>query len=51
MLVSQIGEIVDGIIFLSVDDIKLINSLLIKLQTPKEPIYVRDENTLGIVPS
>ena len=47
MLVPQIGEIVDGINFLSVDDIKLINSLLIKLQTPKEPIYVRDENTLG----
>lgn len=47
MLLSQIGEIVDGINFLSVDDIKLINSLLIKLQTPKEPIYVRDENILG----
>nr|WP_218057074.1 type II toxin-antitoxin system death-on-curing family toxin [Gilliamella apicola] len=47
MPMSQIGEIVDGINFLSVDDIKLINSLLIKLQTPKEPIYVRDENSLG----
>lgn len=47
MLLSQIGEIVDGINFLSVDDIKIINSLLIKLQTPKEPIYVRDENILG----
>lgn len=47
MLLSQIGEIVDGINFLSVDDIKLINSLLIKIQTPKEPIYVRDENILG----
>lgn len=39
MSVSQFGEIVEGITFLSIDDLKLINSLLIKLQTPKEPIY------------
>lgn len=47
MFVSQFGEIVEGINFLSIDDLKLINSLLIKLQTPKEPIYIRDENALG----
>ncbi|WP_294843529.1 type II toxin-antitoxin system death-on-curing family toxin [uncultured Gilliamella sp.] len=47
MSVSQFGEIVEGINFLSIDDLKLINSLLIKLQTPKEPIYIRDENALG----
>lgn len=44
MLVSQLGEIVDGINFLSVDDMKPINAQLIKLQTPKKLIYVRDEN-------
>lgn len=47
MPLSQIGEIVDGINFLSMDDLILINSLLIKLQTPKEPIRVRDKNLLG----
>ncbi|TEA26235.1 type II toxin-antitoxin system death-on-curing family toxin [Candidatus Schmidhempelia bombi] len=47
MHLSEFGKIVDGINFLSVDDIKLINSLLIQMQTPKEPIYVRDENALG----
>lgn len=47
MPLSQIGEIVDGIYYLSMDDLILINSLLIKLQTPKEPIQVRDKNLLG----
>ncbi|XKM14579.1 type II toxin-antitoxin system death-on-curing family toxin [Orbaceae bacterium ac157xtp] len=47
MFLSKFGKIIDGINFLSIEDIKLINSLLIQIQTPKEPIYVRDENALG----
>lgn len=40
MSLSQIGEIIDEINYLPMDDLILINSLLIKLQTPKEPIRV-----------
>ncbi len=47
MSLSQIGEIIDEINYLPMDDLILINSLLIKLQTPKEPIRVRDKNLLG----
>lgn len=47
MSLDRFGKIVDGINFLSIDDLIFINKTLIEAQTPNEPIYVRDQNLLA----
>lgn len=41
------GEFVEGINYLSVDDLVNINRVLIELQTPNEPIEVLNFNNLN----
>lgn len=44
---SEFGEICEGIRYLTVEDLKLINQRLIKLQTPNEMIGVLKPNELA----
>ncbi|XHY24890.1 type II toxin-antitoxin system death-on-curing family toxin [Candidatus Arsenophonus nilaparvatae] len=47
MMPFSFGETVDGIRYLSVDDIIYINKRLIESQTPNEPIKIINKNSLG----
>lgn len=47
MSLDRFRKIVDGINFLSIDDLIFINRTLIETQTSNEPIYVRDQNLLA----
>lgn len=47
MALSSFGEIVDGVNYLSVEDIAFINRFLIEKQTPNEPVEIINPNGLG----
>ncbi|EMI7476956.1 TPA: type II toxin-antitoxin system death-on-curing family toxin [Morganella morganii] len=47
MTLSSFGEIVDGVNYLSVEDIAFINRFLIEKQTPNEPVEIINPNGLS----
>ncbi|MEM8290308.1 type II toxin-antitoxin system death-on-curing family toxin, partial [Morganella morganii] len=47
MALSSFGEIVDGVNYLSVEDIAFINRFLIEKQTPNEPVEIINPNGLS----